>query len=344
MKNLFVLAIILLLGIVICLPVWGQTTDDSAPQQAMSNTRSGSFYVKPYVGTSFGKTEYVMNLAFEVDDDTTYILGSRLEFPLDVMMVGGLIGYGTDPSSEGAWRIEAGAYTSITDPSGLMRDYDWANIGFFGEWLGEVRDISFTESDAEMKSSMFSVEASRRIIVGSVADVWLVGGFRYHRIEQDIIGYTGWQYDPYGDSLVFGSMQDTAALFYQVTYKLPHLGLRAAMTPYRSLSVDVRTSFTRAFVSDFDDHLLREKSATATTTGLGVLAGLDLNLDLQPDREQGLQFGLSGEFTYVKSSGTQTQVYYGEASEGEPIPRSLGIPHDINMTQFRIGVSLGYRF
>jgi len=349
-KNFFINISALLLSLALCLPTPGNTSDNPISQQVVTNSPSGSFYVKPYTGMSFGKTEYVMDLNYN-DGTGIQHVKSQLEFPLDGLMAGGVVGFRKNSASGRPRWVEIGVYTNIGNPGGKMLDHDWWNLR-----TGEYEKFSYTESDVEMKSLFLTLEGGISVAtLGKSTDLSIIGGIWYHHIEQDIIGIEGWQLDPTTGERVEGSILDTLVGFYRVTYKLPHAGLRLEFNPSPTITVDSKAAFALVFASDFDDHMLRGKTAVSSITGRGLINGLDLLYSPGGNKGHGTFLETTCDFIYLTSSGTQTQEWYRdetwvdpntgeETIQTEKGTRFLGIPHDINTTQFRLGLSLGYRF
>ncbi|MBU8932540.1 MAG: hypothetical protein KOO62_00895 [candidate division Zixibacteria bacterium] len=299
---------------------------------------------------SFGKTEYVMEMNFEDGSDNLH-LKSQLEFPLDCMMAGGTAGFKNKSASGRPFWVEIGAYTNIGDPGGKMLDHDWWNLRTY-----VIEKFSYTESNVEMKSLLLTLEGGISVAtLGTSTDLAIVGGIWYHRIEQDVIGFDGWQLDWDTGEQFKIALLDTIVGFYQVTYKLPHVGLQLELTPSPALTVQGKTAFTLVFASDFDDHMLRGKTAVSSITGKGFISELDVRFNPGGSNRHKWFVEANCDFVYLTSSGTQVQEWYKDEIQidpdtGEEIvivekgKRFLGIPHDINATQFRLGLSVGIRF
>jgi len=319
------------------------------PQPTAQSSSTGSFYVKPYVGRLFGKTEYVMD-AKDYDDFTVVHVKSQLEFPLDVTIAGAAMGFNMSSSIVRNLWGELGVYSNVGDPGGKMYDHDWWNLR-----TGTLEKFSYTESDAEMKSLLVTLEGGFEITdIGPSANLSIIGGFWYHRIEQNIIGFAGWQLDENGNSYEF-DIPDTVALFYRVIYRLPHAGIRLDFNPSLKLSLNAKAALALVWVSDYDDHLLRNKLATASIIGKGIISGFEVLYNPFNINENGFFLGARGDFVYLTASGSQTQEWYDDEYGFDPYTGEevlvaekgtvyTGIPHDINSIQLRFGFSVGYRF
>jgi len=302
-----------------------------------AQTKPYSVNFKPYFGLNSGKTDYTMDLKYP-DGGFTYFLKSQLEFPLDQTMVGGEVELKLQPGTQREWAFAVGFCTHANDPSGIMYDHDWTN---YPSRIYEK--VSYTESDAKGKNYILMVALDKLMLIGNKGSISLSGGFKYQKIEQDIYGLKGWQLDLDGVKFEF-DIPDVHGLFYEITYKLPNAGFRINYFLNQKLSFNSRIAYTRALITDFDDHLLRFKTTESEITGNGLLADFGLRMDFGNIPGRGLFIEFDGDFTYIKASGTSTQSWYGDdpLSEEDDTGQILtGIPHEISTTQFRIGLVLG---
>ena len=226
-----------------------------------------------------------------------------------------------------------------------MIDHDWGDI-WVNTRLNEFQKVSYTESDATMKAYLLTFTASKQVWISPSSDISLLAGIQYQHIEQDVIGFAGWQLDPSGDSLVYFSFPDVQGIFYRVSYLLPHFGLQANLIPSPNASIKTKAAYTMVRVSDYDDHILRTKESYSTINGNGFIGGLDFQYLFGQQRRNVWFMNITADFLYASASGAQTQHWYGDKDEPS-VPQGTtqaGIPHEINTTQLRIGVQLGYRF
>jgi len=288
---------------------------------------------KPYLGLSWGKTEYILNLK----DINGFFLKSQLEFPLDQTMFGGEMEYIISPGTPKEWILNFGIFTNINNPSSKMFDHDWTNLR-----TGIEEKISYTESNADGKNNILLFELDKMVLIGKKGSLSLSGGYKYQKIEQDIIGFKGWQLDQDGIKIEF-DFPDIEALTYEVTYKMPNVGFRINYFLNNKISLQSRIAYTRALITDLDDHVLRFKRSESDITGNGLLADFGFRMDLGPQPGKGLFVELVGDLTYISASGTSTQSWYGDdpAAEGDETGESATVPHEINTTQFRIGLVVG---
>lgn len=303
-----------------------------------------NFTFSPIINRSFGYTNYVMDAYASGSDGIVVRLKSELKFPLDAFMTGARICAYKEKMDEKDWFIELGLLKNLNNPAGLMKDHDWiAPAGFaLFKW-------SYTESNAELKSILVNIQASKRIFSWSKSSTYITAGYRYQKIEQDIIGYDGWQYDITSPNPERYNISGTErALYYKVTYKTPFAGVLYNIETSQRISFDITAAYILAFVSDYDDHFLRYKVAVADGTGRGFFAALNFHYMLG-NKNQALRpfFSFEGQFITMKVSTEQTQTWYGDdpIQEGDETGTSISnVPHDISTLQLTLGLRIGLTF
>ncbi len=303
---------------------------------SIAQSKQFSLSFKPYIGFNSGKTEYIM----ELKDIMGNFLKSQLEFPLDQTMVGGEIDLKILPGTNSEIGFTIGYYTNLNDPSGKMYDHDWWNFR-----TGSIEKFSYTESDVEGTNNIMLVEVDKLVLLNENGSLSLTGGFKYQKIEQEIFGINGWQLDPDNDWEPFEfNLPDINALYYEITYKLPNIGFRVDYNIVQALSLQSRIAYTRAFITDYDNHKLRFKQTDADITGNGVLADFTVHWNFESMPLKGLFVELSGDVTSIKATGKSTQSWYGDdpVEDGDETDQVFdGIPHEINTTQYRFGIAVG---
>lgn len=324
MKTKLLLA--LALGLIMCHPLFAQ--------------RKVSFTVDPQISKSFGYTEYIMDIVVNTDTGLA-VLGSKLEFPLDVPLAGVKFRVQAMEDSKDAWWVGGGIFTNINDPDEVMKDTDWTK-----KRTNLVIDDSYTESGVEMSSTLLMIEATKRVVHRENVNLAMWVGFRYHRIKQDITGWDGWFID---SNLVLHKQSGTErGIFYRVTYKLPHIGLLSDIEYTRRISLELKAAYVRVFVSDHDDHLLRHKIGASSITGSGFISGASIHLNLANKTSLKSFVSLVSNFAYFHASGSQTQSWYGDdpATPDEDDTGAVvsGIPHEINSLQISVGLRVGLTF
>jgi len=312
----------------------------------LTQRSSKQFEFAPGVKYSLGETEYILEAqGIDTAGNRIYVK-SQLEFPLDGFMVGGTMRFTVDPLDPKPWFIEAGAFTNLTDPKGVMRDRDWSNSwqspSGVDVYLGSVMEVSNTESDAQMNSVLLNFRFGKAVAMTEKSEVDLFAGFRYHRIDQKIIGLKGFQYNTDGDSLFYFDLPGLRGIDYTINYYLPHAGIEGALALGENASMKAHGAYAIVLVNDRDDHLLRQKISTSSLTGNGFIGGGEITFAMSRGRKTPVYLTLSGEFAYYSASGTQTQEFYD--NDPSTPPKISGIPYTIHSTQGRIGMDVAFRF
>jgi len=294
----------------------------------------------PIIKGGFGETEYIMDAFARDDENNLYRVKSQLEFPLDFFMAGVEASGGLFNDGREDFAGQIGIFTSINNPRGLMTDYDWSSpVGYpLVQW-------SYTESEVDLTSILLHLEGRARVFSWEKVSTYLYGGFRYQKIEQDILGYTGWQLhpDPPPDTVYFS--EDIYALYYRVSYYSPMAGFVYKLDLSPTTAFDIRAAYTRFYVKDYDDHILRRKIGTASGWGNGIYSAVRFRTALIPDSKLIYPFlDISGEFSYLNATMPQTQEWYGDdpISDGDETGQIVtGIPHEISSMQFWFGIRFG---
>lgn len=313
--------------------------DSLAPRQ-----RTVHISIDPSASLAFGHTTYRMDIEVPAAPGELSRLISELEFPLDQIMGGLAVHVQSFVDDIPDWEFVASAYTSINDPGGTMYDSDWMTVvgGFDGKF-------SYTESEAEGSSTIIDGEFSKRIFGSDRTSVGGLGGFRYQKISQNVDNFTGWQLDTLGNRYDF-SVSNTPALTYEVTYKMPRVGLYALFASGNSLHIRTDVSWSPVFASDDDDHILRNKQGLGDGTGNGILARLNATYAMARHRSGARPFiGFRAELLTLKVDGSQTQRWYDDEVVGGEVIVPAGtsfsdIPHEFTSTQYQFGLRFGFAF
>jgi len=305
-----------------------------------------TLYIVPEFGYNIGVTDYFMDIPAGVVDDREVRLKSKLEFPLGAIAAGGRFGieknddFGLDLSAD------AGVYFDFNDPSGKMVDDDWLAVENSADFK-----FSHTKSDVEMDYLRIDVNAQKRFLSLNKSGLYITAGYIYERIEQDIFGYDGWQIDLNDPDLerqyIFN--ESIHALYYWVIYHMPSVGVNYRLNLSSISNLTINTSGMWVFVEDFDDHLLRNKTAVADGSGPGIKLGL--NYRLQPGQQaqkMKLFFDFGGQYLYTSIDTDQTQSWYGDdpatPGQNETGQSFSGIPHEISLSQLNLFIRVGFAF
>jgi hypothetical protein len=236
---------------------------------------------------------------------------SELEFPLHNFMAGIHVMAGTRHETGGTQtggRFSLSLLGVVDKDAGIMKDSDWIeNDAAFGETPHEGRDL-YTESDARLRGAIFDIEYAYYF---KCDQSWTLGpmlGFRYHQFKYDIYGYRGiyWTTPVYGEGKV---------LEYEVTYKIPYIGL----TGEGLIGNKHQFRFVWSFgysdwteVTDRDDHILRYKLSEGECEGEAYLINVGLDWNFLPQ----WILSVGAEYMDIDTTGTQHQRFYAGSSAG----------------------------
>lgn len=295
-----------------------------------------------------GYTNYELEIRYVVTDENTGFarvrgFKSRLEFPLDVSLGGIQIAVRSHPKDKRSWSTSFKLHTNLANPGNSMKDSDW---GIFTGDLSQ-KDV-YTESVSELRAVLVSLEGKRGIYHRNVFSLSLYGGVKFQHLEQDLFGVEGWwrQFDStnsvYRDTIFFS---DTGQVgYYRVRYFIPMAGLSVGLKTINGGSVDLSGALLLIFASDFDDHLRRKKTSTASGTGRGFDGSLSMYFPLgtkATGRSPSLE--LSGGFMTLNVATGQTQTWYGDdplTPDFDDTGQSIsGIPYEISSTQYRVSLT-----
>ncbi|UCD95392.1 MAG: hypothetical protein JSU69_04915 [Candidatus Zixiibacteriota bacterium] len=287
---------------------------------------------------------------FGLDSEFNLVkLKSKLEFPIDAVLLGGEASIGQDSKGKRNWSVELGIFTNLNDPGNVMKDHDWftgtTDVGYFDG------KFSYTESKAEMTHTVIAIKGEKRIASSKKFALYGYAGYRYQKISQDIIGYDGWQIDIFNDpsfTKVYGGDDTVKALLYEVTYKGPFLGVEYDYYFTPSIYIGIEAAAMPTSVSDYDNHLLRKKDGKAEGTGVGFLSSVFMHLEpWRTGPSTLIFFDIEGELFTARVSTKQVQEWYGDDPFSEDDDTGViirNIPHDVRSTQFNLGLRIGVTF
>jgi hypothetical protein len=313
----------------------------------------------PRILSMTGTTEYSLDVTFNAVDSATQTavqesIASLLEFPLDNVIVG--FGFNLKSPTSDKWSINGNFGTSVKDPDDKMFDSDWhAKLPFFERTL-----YSFTESDVTMKLFQADINYRRRIAHKSKTSFYAMVGFKYQRIQQDIINFTGWQrflddeQHSYGSQFNFSF--DDLAIVYELNYYIPYFGFAGDFKLSEKFLINLSAAFSYSYFTDTDDHVLRSKLSTANGNGITWLLN-GSNRILLNRKKNGKEFFIEifTDYQKIDIDGAQRQFWYDDEGYTDPITDEfivvveegteiLGVPHKIKSDQFSIGLMLGFSF
>lgn len=302
------------------------------------SAQDSRFKVEPYTEVLLGSTQYLLQAPG---------VQSKLEFPLNSLVLGVGAEYSVQRREMEEWRFKLSAGTAISGPWGLLKDHDW----YLVEDAPPIK-FSYTESEAEM--FLFEVDAGgeKRLHSSGEAHYFASLQYSYQYISQNALGYSGWQYvqdpnPPVDDDYVYaiGVMNsDLLALEYTVVYHRLGAGGVLRWQPYPRLGIDLTLLPQLTYVRDKDDHVLRNKLSTAAGIGYGGAAELSITYRSPGTQEYQSYVGLTGNLLYLRAVTEQTQEWYGDdpgTSEDDTGQKYTGISHIIQTLQGGLSLSAG---
>ena len=269
--------------------------------------------------------------------DTVY---SLLEFPLNTFYLGASTRLTLESANKREFELIVGTIVNLNDPNTVMKDSDW--IQFFGY---PKLKFSYTESRVELNAFEIAFEGRMRIFPNSGRKLYATGGYRYLRYAENVIGYEGWYIDPdTGQVSDYPPNQDDLAIEYRINYHTPYMGLLWRWSKSSRFSFELGADLALAFVSDYDDHVLRGKLSTASGAGIGLHAVSGISFfPFGRNRVRSTYIRVMVETNYLAANIKQTQEWYRD--EGS-IPAGTiirGIGHEIRSLQVGAELLVGMK-
>jgi hypothetical protein len=286
------------------------------------------------VSRSFGDTRYELSAKAEdpTEPGTLTDIRSELTFPLEVTLLGVTGRWEPGMAASCRWGVAAGVHLNVTDPASTMTNEDW--IG--------GRQISFTESNAELEMLLATAAVYYRFRQGQRSELSLVFHFNYRRVDQYLVGYEGWRASLFSDERF--PVSGTAPV---VDYKVEHLSPQLGAVGYYQCGdfsrLALQASSGLVYAWDRDDHLLRGRIAEGEGWGLGMNASLALDLLPGFVRLGWLFANLKGELRFFHAEGDVDQRWYRD----EDLPAGTeirDIPYQLESLQAQISLSVGVSF
>jgi len=311
-----------------------------AQEQASKTSGAGrnGFTVEPYLKVKLGYTNYVL-LATGIK--------SKLEFPLNSLVLGGRYRYAVQSGGVDEWRFQLSAETTVAGPWGLMKDHDW----YVFSGYPPVK-FSYTESEVEMAYFDINTSFEKRLFSRSDFHLYSRAKYGYQQIEQDALGFNGWQYvlisegdeetNPTFELVPMDS--NLKALEYKIIYHSFGFGGRFDWSPLREVRLSVGLMPQLVYLQDRDDHVLRNKLSIARGFGLGGEGDAVLSYSWGEDENYRPYVSLRAQLKYIWANTEQTQEWYDSepnTGEDETGLRYTGITHIVESLQVDLSLSAG---
>lgn len=273
-------------------------------------------------------------------------VASLLEFPVDGYAAGAAIAFtpanaAPDRSPFPNMRLDLRGIFSLTDPAMAMKDSDWLDYVY-----NPPLRWSYTESRVDHRS--VRLDAQFRIGLAFKKDFawYAAAGYEYHRIDQAVMGYKGWQLDVLRQDATGGRMDFSGheeAIRYAVTYHRPSFGAVFLWKPAGGFSLETVLGLLAVFSSDTDDHLLRGKRSSSLGIGTGLRAEISAEYRFTAGPVSPF-IGLDLSYLRTFTKGSETQEWYRDEGDTPAGTVIAGLDHSTSLFLYSAAVRLGVRY
>jgi hypothetical protein len=294
----------------------------------------------------FGHTAFEISVTEKASDASLPVnYKSNLEFPVDVYLAAFSAGIGGTVRKGKPWSVTLGLRHNLNDPSGPMTDKDWLEIPEYSI----QKTFSYTESEAGLRALIIDVNARCTLFVHPDFTIDAMLGYRHQHFAYELFGVKGWQLDEFLHRVEFDEFSGVNVLDYEVTHRIPYLGVAAEIGDPTSFSLRGEFAYSPvASAEDFDDHILRNKSARTKAKGTAVIASARTIWALPWGTGTCWHAVVGGELATMSTRGDQTQSWYGDdpASPDEDDTGLVlaGIDNKITGTIYSVNAAIGCRF
>jgi hypothetical protein len=326
----------------------GRVTGENIPKQPLTArimSTKAPFAVDLALKKISGYTDYHIEivegyitwqsiLAFPLDGNKLTIKASYLKHPF------------RDPKKDLCFEMLYSRY--MTGPKEAMVDSDYGvyEVSSFTEkWVWSATQSS---AKADIYEISGNVKAGRDL--GNSIHGALVLGYRYFNYSYDIFGIDGWQQPEYeGEVYYFDIYQNYNVLDYRISYHLPLAGIKLDVGASDNAMLSGELLWhPMATANDYDDHILRKKTATSRCHGGGWGASVSAKILLGRLKNADILAGAVFEMTKVSTTGEQQQTFYGDDPGTTDIDETglsyTGIDNSINLKQQALGLFMETRF
>lgn len=321
--------VVIFAGLVLLVPAsgWGMTAS-SISKSILFDSENRNFSL------SFGTSLDVESgkMIYTIQEKGSF--KSELEWPLDnIIYIGGIV-------SASFWerlQINAGAWKSLGDDAGIMKNTDW-----FDEYSSllfstyEDDRAIYGEFDATVDAARFDVNIRYNVLRRSNFALGAMLGYSYTEWEWET--GDGYQISPISNYNV-GNVSNTG-IVYEQEIQTPYLGLAFSFSPkHSSFGLDMYTLYSPiAQCDDVDDHVQRYKKSTGDTEGTFFSLGGDVLWNFRGS------WWLTGRINYTlyDLNGYQEQYFYG-GDDPPPGTRYENIDMAVEGQQYSFGFMISYK-
>lgn len=260
------------------------------------DTPPDNFYSEIGIKTGYLTGDATYEISFPFGSN---IGRSLLEFPMDNFVAGADVSIGlVDP----AVSVNLEGWITLEDwPADDMADFDWD-----GDLLW-----SHTNSEADMDAFSWDVNVrydfAEQFLGDKGGTAGVMIGYQYQDYHFGIYGIedilAGMQYSQFNGVNV---------LDYDLEFRLPYIGLRSEFDrgPW-GITTFIKYS-PYAVAKDYDNHILRGKTAEIKSDGYAVMVGLEGYRKLSSH----WKWIFGTQFTMINTEGNQTQHWYRDEDYG----------------------------
>lgn len=271
-----------------------------------------NFSIQTRLNSGDGYLDYTIN-------DSTGNWQSKLEFPLDYTSIN--INFKKEFNDYFLKETNFSIEKNITEPSDPFIDSDWLYKDFDSE------PNIYAETKAEVNSLVFDLNYI--LSTYNIGDIYFGGGYSYSNRNYVMTG--GYQND-YINMIRTEFADDLEVIEYDNEISNPYFSINY-ITDYEKINFKTILKYSPyVIIEDFDNHILRSKTAESKTTGTGtkILFNFDYKLN------QNFSIIIGYNYNQIKTEGTQIQTFKDETK--------TKVDQEINLNNKSYNIGLNYIF
>jgi hypothetical protein len=264
---------------------------------------------------------------------------SKLDFPRDAFGARVAASLSEMPGQERGWAARLEGHLTVTDPRSAMTDKDWFILLPQPEFL--FSDTTSSARGTEVGAGLWYERWFARRGHGSFR---ALAGYEFLFLTQEISGLAGWQIDVDTWDVYEFNEPGIRGLDYRAQYHLLSVGVGYSQTIGEALSFSLNPRLSWGHARDFDDHLLRFKTAESSGFGWGGAVEAELHYRLGNGSADSSFLKITGRMGYVGINGEQKQTWYGDDPAGpgdETGTVVTGIDARMELVDLSFGFSVG---
>ena len=270
-------------------------------------------------------------------------ISSSLVFPLGAYRAGADVAYAASWAPGRSFEIRAFGSYQLTRPSDPFLNTDWEQpVGW--------RPVTYSYTESAVAASLLTAGARVSVeLAGSLpATIHGVFGYDYLQLQHTALGYDGWQYyEGYGGYGLARLDSTDEAIRYELWSHTLLAGVSVRAGIGSALSVETLIAYAPVYAHDSDDHIVRNRIATAEGYGHGAAGELEIRYrpEIAPG---GLRLFLAGVLagrTYFINTAQHQRWYADDPGvPGDQTGDELTVGHRMLRLSWDAGVRLGVEF